>query len=155
MMNVLTLVMLPLACNMQWLFLFRWCVPTHFVFFLLLFFFSLSHTHTGPDDALLKELRQLVAIALRVLEKCTVRSPDYTRVIKRLKELRDAEFSRFPHSKAKKALLTKDLWDRVLSDRKDPQYDWEGATEEKDGFVDSMLAECNSGSGSSSSSSNE
>jgi hypothetical protein len=34
--------------DMPWLFLFRLCVPTHFVFFLLLFFFSPStHTHTG------------------------------------------------------------------------------------------------------------
>ena len=33
--------------DVQWLFLFRLCVPTHFVFFLLLFFFSLTHTQAS------------------------------------------------------------------------------------------------------------
>ena len=124
MMNMLTLVMLPLACNMQWLFLFRWCVPTHFVFFLLLFFYSLSLTHTGPDDDLLSEYRQVVVIARKLLEGgLTPQSKECRGFPTWLMVVREEEPSLFPFSRAK-AKQVVNPFILVLRDRNDKSHNW-------------------------------
>jgi hypothetical protein len=141
MMNVLTLVMLTLGCIMQWLFLFRWCVPTHFVFFLLLFFFSLSHTHTGPDDDLLNEYRQVVAIARKLLEGgLTPRSQESQAFRTWLVVVREEEPSLFPFSRAKAEKLVFDPFIKVLSARNDKSYNWSGTPAAKAEYVTAMLA---------------
>ena len=142
MMNVLTLVMLPLACIMQWLFLFHLCVPTHFVFFLLLFFFSLSLTHTGTSDAVLTECRQLVAVAHGILEKCkSTQVNEFRRFKGWLIEIMDAEISRFPEFRAKKESQITCPLTRLFLDRNDSSYAWSGTLAAKAEFVTAMLAE--------------
>ena len=141
MMNMLTLVMLPLACIMQWLFLFRWCVPTH-VFFLLLFFFSLSLTHTGTSDAVLTESRQLVAVAHGILDTCkSTRHDEFGRFKGWLIEIMDAEISRYPEFRAKKESQKTCPLTLLFRFRNDSSYVWSGTLAAKAEFVTAMLAE--------------
>jgi hypothetical protein len=141
MMNVLTLVILPLACIMPWLFLFHLCVPTH-VFFLLLFFFSLSLSHTGTSDAVLTECRQLVAVAHGILEKCkSTKCDEFRRFKGWLIEIMYAEISRFPESRARKESLIHCPLTRLFRDRNDSSYAWSGTPAAEAEYVTAMLAE--------------
>ncbi len=134
--------MLPLACIMQWLFLFHLCVPTHFVFFLLLFFFSLSLTHTGPSDDLLSEYRQVVAIARTLLKGgLTPNHEKYRGFPTWLVVVReDEEHSLFPFSRDKAKNQVCDPFKNVLTDRNDSSYDWSGTLAAKAKYVTAMLA---------------
>jgi len=132
--------MLPLACIMQWLFLFRSCVPPHFVFFLLLFFVS-AHTHTGPGLGLLTEYRQVVAIARKLLESYSIRSSEYALLREWLSEIRDrADDSEFPYSAVLRNKQKGSAFDLVLHARNDSTYDWLAMDVEEVHYVTEMLA---------------
>ena len=128
--------------DMQWLFLFHLCVPTHFVFFLLLFFFSLSHTHTCPNDDLLSEYRQVVAIVRTLLKGgLTPRQKEYQGFPTWLVVVReDEEHSLFPFSRDKAKNMIANPFKQVLMDRKDRIYDWSGTPAAEAKYVTAMLA---------------